>query len=210
MEPPRITVWSDYICPFCYVGVERAGWLEHRFGAQVQWRPFDLHPEYPPEGIARETLDDRYGGERWRAQLHAMFEAAGLPATPAIERVPNSRKALRLVEHARDHGLHSPLHRRLFDAYWQRGLDIGDDNVLVAEATSVGLDEVEVRELLAGDRHLDRVRGETERALSTGATGVPAWLVDERLLISGAQPHELFERVLSRIGHYVVDRRSSS
>jgi predicted DsbA family dithiol-disulfide isomerase len=212
MVPPRITVWSDYICPFCYVAVERAEWLERRFGAQVEWRPFDLHPEYPPEGIARERLDARYGGERWRAQLDAMFDAAGLPSRRAIERVPNSRKALRLAEHARDRGLHAPLHRRLFDAYWHRGLDIGDDRVLVDEATSVGLDEAEVRELLAGDRHLDRVHGETERAVSIGASGVPAWLVDERLLIAGAQPHELFGRVLSRIGHgpSYVERSTSS
>jgi len=167
----------------------------------VQWRPFDLHPEYPPEGIAREELDARYGGERWRAWLYAMFDAADLPATRAIEKVPNSRKALRLGELARDRGLHAPLHPRLFDAYWHRGLDIGDDEVLVAEAASAGLDEAPVCELLAGDRHLDRVLIETERAHSLGVTGVPTWLVDERLLIPGAQPHELFELVLERIGH---------
>ncbi len=167
----------------------------------MQWRPFDLHPEYPPEGIARGVLDARYGGERWRAWLRSMFEAARLPAARAIEKVPNSRKALRLAELARDRGLHEPLHLRLFDAYWRRGLDIGDDEVLVAEAASAGLDEAQVRGLLAGDQHLDRVLIETERAHSLGVTGVPTWLVDERLLIPGAQPHELFEPVLERIGH---------
>jgi len=170
----------------------------------VQWRPFDLHPEYPREGIAREELDVRYGGERWRAQLHAMFEAAGLPAARAVDRVPNSRNALRLAELARDRGLHEPLHRRLFDAYWHRGLDIGDDDVLVAEAASAGLDEAQMRALLAGDQHLERVVAETQLAVSIGVTGVPAWLVDERVLIPGAQPHELFERVLQRLGHAPV------
>lgn len=170
----------------------------------MNWRPFDLHPEYPREGIAREELDARHGGEAWRARLQRMFEEAGLPATRATERVPNSRNALRVAELARDRGLFASLHRHLFDAYWHRGLDIGDDDVLAAEAASVGLDEAQTRELLAGDQHLERVLVEKQRAVSIGVTGVPAWLVDERLLILGAQPHELFADALQQVGHAPV------
>jgi predicted DsbA family dithiol-disulfide isomerase len=129
-----------------------------------------------------------------------MFAEAGLPSTDEIARVPNSRKALRLGELARDRDRFEALHPRLFDAYWARALDIGDDDVLVAEAEAVGLDQAEVRELLAGDRYLDVVQRETSRAIELGAGGVPAWVVDDRVLVPGAQPHEVFERVLERLG----------
>jgi predicted DsbA family dithiol-disulfide isomerase len=166
----------------------------------VQWLPFDLHPEYPRDGIPRAELEARYGAG-FGDNLARMFEEAGLPVAPRIDKVPNSRKALRLGELARARGLHDALHPRLFDAYWARGLDIGDDEVLVAEGTAVGLDEAEVRELLAGDAYLDVVEAATRSATEAGAGGVPAWAVDRRVLIPGAQPHEVFEQVLGRLGH---------
>jgi predicted DsbA family dithiol-disulfide isomerase len=130
-----------------------------------------------------------------------MFDEAGLPHADDIALVPNSRKALRLGELARERGVHPDLHRRLFDAYWVRALDLGADDVLVAEATAAGLDEAEVREVLATDRYLDVVQSETQTALASGANGVPAWVVDERLLVPGAQPYEVFDQVMERLGH---------
>jgi predicted DsbA family dithiol-disulfide isomerase len=130
-----------------------------------------------------------------------MFAADGLPVSRDLTKVPNSHKALRLGELARERGRHAELHRRLFDAYWARGLDIGDDDVLVAEAEAAGLDPDEAREVLASDRYADVVARETETALDAGATGVPGWVIDERVLVPGAQPHDVFERVLERLGH---------
>jgi predicted DsbA family dithiol-disulfide isomerase len=201
MAPPRLRVWSDYICPYCYVGLGRARGLESTYGAQVDWRPFDLHPEYPPDGISRESLDRKYGGQRWREGLWAMFDAAGLPWTEDVEIVPNSRKALRLGEHARAQGRFEALHPRLFDAYWARGLDLGDDAVLLGEARAAGLDEDGVREVLATDAHLDEVERQTAAALAHGVTGVPGWIVDDRLRISGAAPPEVFDGALAQLGH---------
>lgn len=130
-----------------------------------------------------------------------MFAAAGLPYTGEIEKVPNSRRALILAEHARDVGRYEPLHGRLFDAYWARGRDLGDHGVLLEEAEAAGLDPRAARDALDDPALLARVRAETARAAETGAGGVPAWLVDDRLLVPGAQPHDLFERVLERLGH---------
>ena len=81
--------------PSATSGTARARWLADEYGADVTWLPFDLHPEYPPEGLSRETLDAKYGGEPWREGLIAMFEEEGLPASREITRVPNSMKALR-------------------------------------------------------------------------------------------------------------------
>ena len=130
-----------------------------------------------------------------------MFDDAGLPHAERIERVPNSLRALVLGELARDRGVFGVLHPRLFDAYWARALDIGDDEVLVAEGVAVGLERPEIVAALGDAAYLERVVGQTREALELGASGVPAWVIDERVLVPGAQPHEVFGRVLGRLGH---------
>jgi predicted DsbA family dithiol-disulfide isomerase len=130
-----------------------------------------------------------------------MFERAGLPHSASLDRVPNSRRALMLAELARDRGSFEALHPRLFDAYWARGRDIGDEHVLVEEGAAVGLDEADVADVLSGERYLGRIEEQTRLAIELGAGGVPAWLIDERLLVPGAQPHEVFEHALERLGH---------
>jgi predicted DsbA family dithiol-disulfide isomerase len=134
-----------------------------------------------------------------------MFAEAGLPFAPERTRVPNSRKAQQLAELARERGLHEALHPRLFDAYWHRDLDIGAPDVLVEEARAAGIDPDEAAETVAGDRYLDEIQRQTQRAIAVGANGVPAWVVDDRLLIPGAQPHDLFEQVLERLGHEALN-----
>ena len=130
-----------------------------------------------------------------------MFEEAGLPHAEPLEKVPNSRGALMLGELARDRGAYDELHPRLFDAYWARGRDIGDERVLAEEGAAVGLDEAEIIEAVRDERYLDRIEAETRAAFEVGVSGVPAWVIDQRLLVPGAQPHDVFERVLERLGH---------
>jgi predicted DsbA family dithiol-disulfide isomerase len=134
-----------------------------------------------------------------------MFEAAGLPHAEPLEKVPNSRGALMLAELARERGAFEELHRRLFDAYWARGRDIGDELVLVEEGTAVGLDADEILDVLRDERYLERIEAETRAAIELGAGGVPAWVIDQRLLVPGAQPHDLFERVFEQLGHSPLD-----
>jgi predicted DsbA family dithiol-disulfide isomerase len=131
----------------------------------------------------------------------AMFEPLGLAYAGTLDRVPNSQRAQILAELARDRGSFDALNPRLFDAYWGRGRDIGDEGVLIEEGTAVGLEEAEIREALSEGRYLDRIGTETRAAIEIGVTGVPAWLIDERFLVPGAQPHELFDQVMERTGH---------
>jgi predicted DsbA family dithiol-disulfide isomerase len=130
-----------------------------------------------------------------------MFEEAGLPYNERLDRIPNSRRALILAELAREHGNFDALHPRLFDAYWARGRDIGDERVLLEEGVDVGLDESEIIDALGDERYLEQIEAQTRAAIELGASGVPAWLIDRRLLVPGAQPHELFAHVLERLGH---------
>jgi predicted DsbA family dithiol-disulfide isomerase len=146
------------------------------------------------------VLEQRYGAG-FSDRLRAMFREAGLPHAPALEKVPNSRRALLIGELARDRGRFDVLHPRLFDAYWARGRDIGEKTVLIEEGTAAGLEESEIIDAFDDQDYLERIEAGTSDALEFGAGGVPAWLIDQRFLVPGAQPHELFEQVLERLGH---------
>ena len=165
----------------------------------MTWLPFDLHPEYPPEGIPRAQLHARYG-DPFHDRLRESFAAAGLAYNPPPEVVPNTMAALRVTELARERGLHAAVHDRLMDAYWAEGRNIGDSAELRALAVEAGLEETDVDEVLADDAYRDRVLACTAQAVQIGATGVPAFLLDERLLVLGAQPREVFERALAQLG----------
>jgi predicted DsbA family dithiol-disulfide isomerase len=164
----------------------------------VVWLPFDLHPEYPPDGIPREQLVARYG-EDFHDHVRATFKAAGLTYNPPADVVPNSRAALRLTELARDRGRHQETHDRLMDAYWREGQNIGDSDVLRDLAADLDLPAEEVEDVLAGDSYLDRVEGSTHQAVALGVRGIPAWLLDRRLLVLGAQPREVFEEAFDQL-----------
>jgi predicted DsbA family dithiol-disulfide isomerase len=134
-----------------------------------------------------------------------MIEEAGLVHDPPPDRVPNSNRALRLTELARDLGLHDRLHHRLLSGYWSHRLDIGDPEVLVEEAVAAGIPEADARAALDSEDLAARVGASTRLALENGVTGVPAWAIDRRLIIPGAQPHEVFDAILGRLGHQPVD-----
>ncbi len=161
--------------------------------------PFDLHPEYPPEGIPRKQLLARYGGDAMTERMVRFFAERGLDYNPNPDVVPNSMTALRLTELARDLGRHAELHDRLMDAYWAEAKNIGDPDVLRSEAAAVDLPTDEVEDVLAGDRHRDRVEASTREAYSMGANAVPAFVLDRRLLVLGAQPDEVFEQAFAQL-----------
>jgi predicted DsbA family dithiol-disulfide isomerase len=124
---------------------------------------------------------------------------------PPHDRVPNSSRALRLTELARDRGVHDALHTRLITGYWSHRRDIGDPEVLVEEAAAAGIPEAEARAALDSEELAARVDASTRAALRNGVTGVPAWAIDQRLVIPGAQPREVFDSVLRRLGHRPLD-----
>jgi predicted DsbA family dithiol-disulfide isomerase len=149
-------------------------------------------------------MDRRYGGS-WAGRLAALFQREGLPFDENIQRVPRSFDALRVAELARERGQHDALHPRLMDAFWVRGRDLGDHEVLVEECGAAGLVEDEVREVLDGDRYAELVGASTAGAMDAGATGVPAFAVDNRILIPGAQSEEVFEQILARLDYAARD-----
>jgi predicted DsbA family dithiol-disulfide isomerase len=162
--------------------------MQERFDATAEWLPFDLHPEYPPEGVPRDP-------ER-AARGAALFASHGLVYNPPPV-APRSLDAQRLGEHAREHGLYAPFFERTMDAYWAEAQDIGDHDVLRAIATEVDLEGAD--EVLASDRYAEDVRRSTAAAHSMGINGIPAFLLDRRLLVLGAHPRETFERAFEEL-----------
>jgi predicted DsbA family dithiol-disulfide isomerase len=131
--------------------------------------------------------------------VRAMFERQGLVYAPPPDIVPNTMNALRLTELARDRGLHEPMHDRLMDAYWEESQNIGDNDVLRALTAEVGLEREVIDRALASGDYGDRVLASTAQAQAVGINGIPAFLLDERLLVLGAQPREVFERAFAQL-----------
>ena len=164
----------------------------------MTWLPFDLHPEYPPNGIPRSELVARYG-DAHTERLKDAFAALDLAYNPPPEVVPNTMRALRLTELARDRKLHPVFHDRLMTAYWDEATDIGDPAALRSLAVEAGLDETEAVDVIEGDAYRDRVHHSTAQAQSIGINGIPAFLLDRRQLVLGAQPRAVFEQILEQL-----------
>jgi predicted DsbA family dithiol-disulfide isomerase len=180
------------------VGYERSTWLERRFGAEVEWFPFDLHPEYPPEGIPRAQLIARYG-EETIDRVRRGVEECGYSYNPHPDVVPNSHQALEVTELARERGLHEPVHTRLMHAYWSEAANIGDVDTLLGLVAEVGLDRSEAADALAAGTYRDAIRSSTREANAIGINAIPAFVLDRRLLLVGAYPHESFELAFARL-----------
>jgi|SoimicmetaTmtLPB_FD_contig_71_1503899_length_1157_multi_2_in_0_out_0_2 predicted DsbA family dithiol-disulfide isomerase len=161
--------------------------MRNEYGAEVIWAPFDLHPEYPPEGVPRPPST---------GEMEARFAESGLVYDPPPVRA-NSLKALRLAEHARAEGVFDTMHARLMDAYWAEAQNIGDPAVLRALAGEVGLEGAD--EILETDAYLDVVHASTAQAVAAGVTGVPAFVLDRRMLVLGAHPRTTFERAFAQL-----------
>ncbi len=145
--------------------------------------------------MPRSDLEGRYGPgihERTRR----VIEAAGLRYDPP-PRIPNSRRALAVTELARERGLHEPVHTRLMHAYWSEAADIGDDDVLLDLVAEAGLDRAAAARAAADETYADRVLASTRRAHTHGINAIPAFVLDDSLLVVGAHPHRTFEEAMT-------------
>jgi predicted DsbA family dithiol-disulfide isomerase len=129
--------------------------------------------------------------------MRERFAVDGLEYNPNPDVIPNSFDALRLTELARDLGRHDEIHDRLMDAYWRDAVDLGDRDELRRLVHDLPADDVE--RVLASDENRDRVLASTAEAQSVGINGIPAWVIDGKLLIPGAQPREVFEQAFAQL-----------
>ena len=202
-----VDVVSDAVCPWCFIGQKR---LDKAIAAagdikvHVRWRPFQLDPTIPKEGIPRRTyLERKFGSLEKIAQLHAPLieigKAEGIPfAFDKITRSPNTLDAHRLIRWAHEAGKQNEMVSRLFALYFTEGGDIGNREVLLKAAIEVGLDGALVAQLLATEADLDPVIAEINGAGKMGITGVPTFIFASRFAISGAHPSETLKKAIQQ------------
>jgi predicted DsbA family dithiol-disulfide isomerase len=203
----EVEIWSDVACPWCYIGKRRfeaaLAEFEHRDEVHVRWRSFELDPEatHEREGDRAEHLARKYGMtlEQARAAEQQLTEVAageGLDFRFDIARSGNTFDAHRVVHLAESHALQDAMKERLLRAYFTEGELLSDHDTLVRLASDVGLEEAEVRELLAGNRYAQEVRDDERTAGELGISAVPTFVVDRRLGASGAQPPDALLELL--------------
>ena len=197
----HIDVVADVICPWCFVGkrrLERALALRPDLTATLSWRPFELNPDLPSDGIPRELyLSAKFGNSRAADRLNAVVSAAGRAEGiefdfARIRRTPNTLRAHRLVHLASDKGAAGRIVEALFRAYFVDGLDVGEIDTLAELAARAGLDETETLQYLMSDAGTPEVRAEEHRARRLGIHAVPYFVLERGYAISGAQEPEMF------------------
>jgi predicted DsbA family dithiol-disulfide isomerase len=198
----KVEIWSDVVCPWCYLGKRHFEEALSQFGhadqVQVEWRSFELDPDAPTQ-VGRplnELLQRKYGMTQEQA-VAANERMTGLAADVGLEyhleaaQPGNTFDAHRLIHLAARHGRGDAMKERLLAAYFTEGRSVGDRQTLVSLATEVGLDPGEVATVLAGEEFATEVRQDESRARALGVSGVPFFVIDETYGISGAQPAEV-------------------
>jgi predicted DsbA family dithiol-disulfide isomerase len=208
----RIEIWSDVVCPWCYIGKRRLEkaleTFEHAEDVEVVWRSFQLDPAAPtvPVETVAEALGRKYGGgpdagRQMVDRVEAVAAEEGMLWRHHQSLRVGTVDAHRVLHLALETGgpqLQGRLKEALLSAYFIDTANIADHDTLQRIATSVGLDGVRVKEVLAGDEYADAVETDIREAAALGATGVPFYVIDRKYGVSGAQPSEVFSQVLER------------
>jgi predicted DsbA family dithiol-disulfide isomerase len=204
----KIDIISDPICPWCYIGktrLDRAMEANPTHDFVIEWHPFQLNPTMPADGMdRREYLETKFGGQDGAIKVYAQIDKTaredGLELNFAgIKRTPNTINAHRLIHWAGIEGCQNAVVDRLFKAYFKEGRDISDTSVLVRIATAAGMDGPATRKLLETDADIKDIRTRDAKSREAGIQGVPAFIVDNHYVVSGAQPVEMWEQVIKEI-----------
>lgn len=205
----NVEIWSDLVCPWCYLGKRRfehaLAKFEQRDRVTVEWRSYQLDPSSPTEtaGSLNEMLTKKYGFSLPQAQAaHARLAGLGKPEGIHYDfdgaRHGNTKDAHRLIHLARTVGKADAMNERLMQGYFEQRMPIGKRDALRAAAVELGLDGGEVDEMFASDRFDTEVRTEQDMARKLGVNGVPAFVIDGQVAVSGAQSTDTFLIALQR------------
>lgn len=210
----QLDIFSDPICPWCYIGktyLDRALAAHPGHPFQIRWLPFMLNPAMPAEGMDRRTyLEDKFGGKDGAITAYAPVvqhgEKAGLELNlDKIKTTPNTVNAHRLIHWAGLEERQTAVVSRLFTAYFVDGRDIGDSEVLADIADSVDMDAAMVQRLLASDADRREIVERDAAARGMGINSVPTFIVDGKHAVPGAQPPELWAKVIEEVTGATTD-----
>jgi predicted DsbA family dithiol-disulfide isomerase len=190
MMPMIMDIFSDPVCPWCYIGKRRLQKtleeIPEQDRPQVRWRAFMLNPDMPSDGMERNAyLARKFGSSQRAMELYS-----------TIARTPSTMNAHRLIGYAEERGNQTEIVDELFFRYFTKGVDIGDIDALVIIATDCGLDGEETRTFLESGAEADAVLAEHNLAQRIGINGVPCFILDGRYAVSGAQSPEVLRRMI--------------
>lgn len=202
-----LDIVSDPICPWCYIGKTNLDTAIQRAGIQpfdIFWCPFQLNPDMPAEGMDRRAyLEAKFGKERAESfykQIEDAATEAGLNVRfDLIERTPNTFDSHRLIRWSRSTGQQNALVHQLFIRYFCNGEDISDRDLLLDAATSIGMNREVVSGLFERDSDRELLENEESAAREIGINGVPTFIVANKHVVTGAQPAELWDKVLEEL-----------
>jgi predicted DsbA family dithiol-disulfide isomerase len=203
----RLDIFSDPVCPWCYIGkanLDRAleAHADHPF--RIEWHPFQLNPDMPAEGVDKhDYLAAKFGEDRL-VQMHLRLKEASRAAGAEIDpdtprRIPNTLNAHRLIHWAGLEGRQTAVVSAIMRAYWREGRDIGNAAVLADIAAAAGMDRAVTARLLASDADADDIRARDSDARAKGISAVPTFLIAQHYVVSGAQPPEVWARVIEEL-----------
>jgi predicted DsbA family dithiol-disulfide isomerase len=203
----RLDIFSDPVCPWCYIGkanLDRAleAHADHPF--RIEWHPFQLNPDMPGEGVDKhDYLAAKFGEDRL-VQMHLRLKEASRAAGAEIDpdtprRMPNTLDSHRLIHWAGLEGRQTAVVSAIMRAYWREGRDIGNAGVLADIAAAAGMDRAVTARLLASDADADDIRARDADARAKGVSAVPTFLIAQQYVVSGAQPPEVWGRVIEEL-----------
>lgn len=214
----RVDIYSDTVCPWCFLGkrrLELALAARPQYEVQLRWRPFELNPEVPVEGLEAAVFNAAKAVDLQRtAQVHAelkpLGEASGIEFRfDLIRRVPNTRRSHLLIALAGRSGIQAAVTDRIMRAYFEEGCDIGDPDELVRLGTEAGLAERAARNALILRAGQDGVVAAERHAQVLGITGVPSFIFDGTYTISGAQEVQIFARVFDQVAEFAATKSAA-
>lgn len=208
--PLRIDIWSDFVCPWCWIGkhrLRRALQAEGAPEAELHWHPFQLEPQADTTPVPlREAYARKFGGagraEQMLAQVQQVARAEGLPMDFDQGQVRvSTADAHRLLALASSLGVADAVSEALFRAHFVLGRNLADPATLIEAAASGGIDAAQVQQMLAGADSAAHLQHALAQAQSMGIQGVPLFVLDRQLAVSGAQPPEVFAQTFAQLGH---------
>lgn len=216
----QLDIVSDTVCPWCYIGKRRldkalATWdRKDEIPMDMTWRPYQLDPSIPPEGVDRQQYYERkFGSERAKEagkRIAEFGEQEGISfAFDKIKRSPNTFDSHRLVFWSKNAGVQFETVELLFKRYFEEGEDVGDAAVLAEVARDVGMDADLVKELLASDSDRKQVEYEEYMAREMGISGVPCFLFENKFPLVGAQDVDAMHKVFDRVQERLVEKKTA-
>lgn len=193
----KFVIFSDYVWPYCYIGKGIVDKLKKEFDIDDEWLPFEIHTETPTNGMAIGNLFPPSSLESMFRNLKLMGEKYGIEFN-IINILSNTHLSLAAGEYAKEMGKFHEYNQEIFNAYFSKGRDIGDINVILSIAESIGLNSMELQRKLSDGQYDGILRNTTEEAKRSRINSTPTFIIDDKYIIVGAQPIEKFRDVLRK------------